>query len=780
MSDVRNTENEIVDGNQNFVVEENMPIKEMIDHEVENDVTEIKEEEGKQLENIGKEIEETEGNEIDEIEVAEQVIKQTTDATLKENISEEQEDVTARDLKMPRFMPLSIRNKIVMCFLIPIIMIGVVGSVAYHKASEGMSEKFKETSSETMGKANEYIDLACGYIEQANESYATDPDLGQMMVGLFNANPAKKLSVVTSAQNNMTTAKETNSFVSQVYIIPTKGHKIISTVNDADGVMDEYLESVGMDRQNVKGWIDYHPMLDEHMAVNSENYILTNQVMSANKTYMVVTDISTKAISDFLSNLKLGEQSIVGFVTESGREVISETIPEGAQSKIEPGAKVFYEQEFYQESLASSEREGAKDVVYNGEKYFFIYSKSTLNNGVLCALVPTEVVTGQAGEIRVITFWMVVCASVVVLGFGIVIVLSIQNNMDSISRKLKIVADGDLTVRAKAQGHDEFRFLAATVNHMVLNTKKLVNKVTDATGQLEESANEVSQVSGVINEYSQEITRAIDDINEGMSRQSIHAQECVSKTDSLSNEIKSVSNVIEKVGTMVDETEVMISRGMQIVKLLGDRAQETTEITRKVGESIESLRKESAMITTFVDSITDITEQTNLLSLNASIEAARAGEAGRGFSVVAEEIRKLADDSSKAAGEIGHNVNLISTQTQNSVSSAKEAQDMVALQTEAVEQVVDVFKMMQMQMENLISGLKEIVDGVEKADVQRMDTVIAVKNISSIIEETAENAETVSDVASMLRQNVEKLNSTAEGLDENMDGLKSEISVFKI
>ena len=119
-------------------------------------------------------------------------------------------------------------------------------------------------------------------------------------------------------------------------------------------------------------------------------------------------------------------------------------------------------------------------------------------------------------------------------------------------------------------------------------------------------------------------------------------------------------------------------------------------------------------------------------------------------------------------------------QTQNSVESAKEARSMVALQTEAVEEVVSVFLDMQQRMIELVDGLKNIVISTEKADSERSDAEIAVKNISDIIEETAASAETVNDVAAKLLENVEKLNHTADVLGENMDGLKSEISVFKI
>lgn len=304
--------------------------------------------------------------------------------------------------------------------------------------------------------------------------------------------------------------------------------------------------------------------------------------------------------------------------------------------------------------------------------------------------------------------------------------------------------------------------------------------VSNATEQLEDSSKDVEQVSGVITDYSQEITRAINEINDGIGMQAEHAQKCVELTDVLSDDIQEVSRVVERVEKLVGETENMIGTGMEIARNLGDKARETTEITDKVSESIASLKKESEIINSFVDTITSISEQTNLLSLNASIEAARAGEAGKGFAVVAEEIRKLADDSAKAAGQIQTNVSNIEIQTANSVNNANQAKSMVESQTRAVEEAVKVFTNMSSQMEQLVLGLKNIVENTGRADAERSDTVRAVKDISNIIEETAESAEVVRNIADKLLQNVEKLNHTAEVLGNNMEGLKTEISVFRI
>ena len=146
----------------------------------------------------------------------------------------------------------------------------------------------------------------------------------------------------------------------------------------------------------------------------------------------------------------------------------------------------------------------------------------------------------------------------------------------------------------------------------------------------------------------------------------------------------------------------------------------------------------------------------------------------------AEEIRKLADDSNKAAGEIKNNVAVISAQTASSVESAKEAESMVAIQEQAVSQVIEVFEGMNNQIKTLFTNLKEIAENAESVDKDRNDTLDAVENISAIIEETASGSALVREMANELLSSVDKLSQTAQNLNEDMDGLKAEIAVFKI
>ncbi|MDE6926811.1 MAG: methyl-accepting chemotaxis protein [Acetatifactor sp.] len=681
-------------------------------------------------------------------------------------------------------MIFGIRNKIIVCFLVPILFMIVVGVSAYEKAAEGMSEKFTDSTTQTINMATEYVDMSCSFIESEGTKYAFDKDLSKYYIGLYNDDPINKMKVMENTRMDILASQTSNAFINNIHLITKEGINLFSTAvsTSQTGFFEEYVASVPTEGRGIQKWVDSHEVLDTTLKLKPQDYILAYQVLSQSGNACIVIDIKTKTIREFLESLNLGNGSIVGFVTQNGREIICENLADGEESILEEGEAVFFGQEFFQvpDMTGKDNQFGSQEVTFKGEPYLFIYSGSVRTGATVCTLVPMDVITRQAEEIQSLTFVLVVLACIVVVLVGLLIVSGIQKNMRRISRGFGVVAQGDLTVRVNAKGHDEFQHLAGSANNMIRNTKSLVNKVTGATEQLEVSSKDVEQVSGIINDYSASITKAVNEISETMTQQTAHVEECVAKTNILAEELQEVSRTVERVEKLVDETEQMTDQGVKIIRLLGDRAQQATDITATVGHNIESLRQETEIINSFVRTITEISEQTNLLSLNASIEAARAGEAGRGFAVVAEEIRKLADDSAKAAGEISNNVVLITARTNKSVESAHEAGAMVASQTEAVEQVVSVFNNMQVRMKKLVEGLNAIVESTERADEEKSHTVQAISQISVSIEETADSVITVRDSVEKLMENVEGLTETADSLGKNMQELKTEISVFKI
>lgn len=684
-------------------------------------------------------------------------------------------------IKNKEIMVFGIRTKILISFLIPILFLIFVGTLSYYEAAEGMNDAFCESSQQTIRMAGQYIDVGNSFIEAETLKYAFDSSLGRYMMGLYENDEVLRKQTLGNIGTDIRASQVANQFINNIFVITTEKIQMFTTsgTNDKDGIYSLYREDVLQYSENgkkIEPWIDTHAALDEYLGLNYEDYILAYETAPQTGKGYIVIDVSAASIREFLSGLDLGKGSIVGFVTKGGREILCENLPEGEASARPEGEKVFFGQDFYQDL---QEPEGLSEVKYQGEKYLFLYSRSEVTGASVCALVPMKVVTGQAEYIRYITFTVVLIAVVVAVLIGLIITNGIQKNMQRISGELEEVAEGNLTTRVQVKGRDEFNILAVVANNMINNNKSLVKKVSSATETLEVSAQEVQTASNIMQDYSANITQAIDEINDGIVKQTEHARECVKKTDTLSEEIREVSRIVENVKELVGRAENMILRGTEMVRELGSRAAETSEITIKVEDSIEDLKRESESIRQFVETITDISEQTNLLSLNASIEAARAGEAGRGFAVVAEEIRKLADHSAESAREIHNNVAHITDQTFVSVEKAKEAREMVISQTAAVQEIVSVFEDMNQCMKTLFEGLKEIVASTGQADREREDAVSAVKNISIIIEETAERAKIVQDMASKLKENVANMNHTAESLGANMNELKSEIAVFK-
>ncbi len=701
---------------------------------------------------------------------------------LKKNPLKEQKKKTTENRKQKKSVMLfSIRNKIFICFIVPIIFMVIVGASAYNKASDGMTDKFKETSVQTIKMTREYLDMTNSFIKSEGMKYGSSDNVSDYSSGKYVfADVTKHAELSRNIQSEITAAQLTNSFIQDIHIITPKGINMLSShITGKDGIYDDYMTEMLREDKSYASWIGSHNALDNLLNQSNEDYILAYQLQHYSGNAMVVVDVKAEPIRSLLNEIDLGDGSIVGMVTAEGKEIICEKIKEGESSKLSDENAVFFGQEFYDSVYEQEDiMEGALQVDYLGEEYMFIYSKSTDTGICVCALVPMYTVIGQAEGIRTVTIQMVVVACIVAGIVGVVIASGIQKNMNRISRKLGDVANGNLTGEVKVKGKDEFRNLAASATDMIKNTSKLVGKVNQTASLLEESSIEVSSVSDVINDYSAHIMEAIDEIGVGMEKQAEDAEECVVRMDALSQEMQEVSRTTEKVGSLVENTEEMISQGMEIVQLLKKRAAETTSITSTVGNSIERLQEESETINGFVATITSISSQTNLLSLNASIEAARAGAAGRGFAVVAGEISKLADESAQAADNIKKKVELISEHTLTSVNNAAQAEKMVALQAEAVTQVIKVFDEMSESMKTLLDGLKAIITSTQKADVERTNTLSAVENISAIIEEAAAGSEVVHGVAEELVRNVEKLNHTSDVLNVNMQTLKTEIDSF--
>ena len=273
---------------------------------------------------------------------------------------------------------------------------------------------------------------------------------------------------------------------------------------------------------------------------------------------------------------------------------------------------------------------------------------------------------------------------------------------------------------------------------------------------------------------------AIEEIEHGVVQQAEDSEECLRQMDNLSEKINIVSENSEHIAKIADETNSIVESGMDSITELRSNVESTTQLTTQVIREINALKESSMAIGRIIDAINEIADQTNLLSLNASIEAARAGEAGRGFSVVADEIRKLADQSVASVNEIRAIVDDINTKTNDTVNIAKKAEDVVEVQGRSLSNAEQVFNQIQSKFDLLINDLDEITSGISIIADAKSQTIDSIQSISAVSQQTAAASEEVTETANRQLEQVEKLNTAASDLNDNSAELSEAINIFKI
>ena len=351
----------------------------------------------------------------------------------------------------------NLQNKIVVCFTVPIVFMILVGVIAYRKASDGMSQQFLDSTEQTMKMTVSYMDVIDSFVAGEALKYAFDSELNRYFSGAYegSGSAVERRDLLDNQKANVQSTQFGNDFISNVHIIPSKDLLLISTFDSVmtNGFYAEYQEEITQ-QSGGKGnrWTDWHHVLDEKMVLSEMRYIMSYQIQSKNKSAMIVIDIKPESVKGLLQDLILGEGSIAAFVTPNGREIVTEYLEEGEESAFAAGETVLYNEAFFQECVQSGESIGHMEVDFRGREYLFVYGIVQDSGAAICMLVPSEMVTGQADQIKWITFAMVVIAILVAGFIGVTITISIRGNMKRISTGLEQVAEGDLTGSVKVSG----------------------------------------------------------------------------------------------------------------------------------------------------------------------------------------------------------------------------------------------------------------------------------------------------------------------------------------
>lgn len=343
------------------------------------------------------------------------------------------------------------------------------------------------------------------------------------------------------------------------------------------------------------------------------------------------------------------------------------------------------------------------------------------------------------------------------------------------------IASGDLTVEnLMVKGKDEIAALASAFNDMTKGLREVIDHVVKGAGTIAASSEELFASSEQSASASEEVAKTITDIAKGASEQAQDTELANASVKEVGVLLQENSTNISEVLRHAEDIERRKDEGYRILKSLVEQSAINEKATVQVHQIIRQNNDSAEKIEHASGMIQNIADQTNLLALNAAIEAARAGEAGRGFSVVAEEIRKLAEQSNSFTKEIK---DIIIELKDNSFSAVQTTEEMIHLvkdQVKSVDETEEKFRLIANAITETKNSMEKLLLSSEALDANKDEIQGLMDNLSAIAEENAAGAEEASASIEEQTATVEEIANSTEGLAKVSMELLTLVERFKI
>jgi methyl-accepting chemotaxis protein len=518
--------------------------------------------------------------------------------------------------------------------------------------------------------------------------------------------------------------------------------------------------------------------LSNGINLNDEPVIFISKQMKSNTSQKIGTLVITireDHFSKIYSEVNVGDNAEV-YILDSNGLVVSSRNPNGI-----PINKELVDKSMIKEIAANDSAE-----IYSfhysseGNDYLVAFSKIKEADWFIACTIPYSYLTSESVNLRNNIIYVGVVCLIFAIAVSLIIASSISKPLNAIKSKMSEAKDGKLDVRYEDNSKDEISQIGNSFNEMISNIRFLVKQVDDSTTKVSAEAEKLTGTSSMTYKLAEQVTKAVEDITKGTLDQAEEAVQCVAYMNNLSEGINSVESEINIVANTINDAKSLSEESLEIVNDLYSKSTVTKQVSYEVAEGIKSLSSDLILIKDILKLITGISEQTNLLSLNASIEAARAGEAGRGFTVVAEEVKKLADQSKEASSNIDDIIQNIQKRAEATVIVANNASNIVEDQMRSVGQTDEAFKTIFQKMNHLYKNFDMVSNSTKNILKIKNETTNAIEKISTGLEATAASIEEVSASAEEQMASSELLSVLAKDLSNMSETLITAVSAFKI
>ncbi|OME74741.1 hypothetical protein BSK65_03485 [Paenibacillus odorifer] len=363
---------------------------------------------------------------------------------------------------------------------------------------------------------------------------------------------------------------------------------------------------------------------------------------------------------------------------------------------------------------------------------------------------------------------------------AVMLIRSFLNPINKLQVALRKIAEGDLRQQINSPYNDELGSLSHHFDHMVLRVREMLQQTQSVASSLATYSHSFQQSSSITAHTNQEIVSTIQEISVGAEQQAGQSEQSASLIQELEREVHEITEYTEVMLSTSQTANHNTRKGSESVIALREVSEHSRESVNKVYLALTKLSDQSKDISRITKSITNISNQTNILSLNAAIEAARAGVYGKGFAVIADEVRQLSDQTKESSVHISQIINELQAGMDEFQKYMLETKGNLEEQDQKVAETLSSFEAIDQSIVEISKQIGQIHDKVDMTQTMNRRLAESVHNVAAIAEETAAGVQEVN--ASSVQQDnaIHDIARQAVEINEISQKLFKEINVFKI